>query len=320
MMQKKLVLALVIVIFLAGAVFVLSAERQGASTVRVAWFPWSDPVFFSAVEEKAFETRGVRLELTRFESSADMMAALLSGRVDFIAHVGAPSVLAAESKSPSQLLIIASSVEGPTANFFEILVRNGSDLSDVNQLCGKKLQTWPGSTPAVLAKTLSRKVCGNESAIVVSQSKIDLLAQILSTSQSDAIMVIEPYSSISKQKFGFRSLGDNLASKFIVSPMPFATVLTTKRFAAENPSAVKSILAAYLESVSAVESNPSRGKSHLMKYLGVDAQTAQSMPILVYSPPTNQKELGALRSLSDFLYSNKIIERTVDVDKLVSNS
>ncbi|MBI4117847.1 MAG: NrtA/SsuA/CpmA family ABC transporter substrate-binding protein [Parcubacteria group bacterium] len=101
--------------------------------------------FYVAERNRFFADKHIDVEFVNFQSSNQIMDALLRGDID-VSYFASLPVLAAQTTDPGKVRIFAFgdySIENP---FDALLVKKGSTIRALSDLSGKKIGVFPGTT------------------------------------------------------------------------------------------------------------------------------------------------------------------------------
>jgi taurine transport system substrate-binding protein len=137
-LMKKIVATLIGATLVAGSVTALAAEKKVVVGYQTDALPSSVGIANGDFEK----TTGYKIDFRKFNSGADIFAAIASGDVQ-IGYVGSSPYAAATSRGLDVKAFYLASISGTDE---ALVVRNGSGINSVGDLKGKKLAAAPVST------------------------------------------------------------------------------------------------------------------------------------------------------------------------------
>lgn len=322
-----------IILFVASFVLVAAAlwyvglrrqaeQGQGAETARefkVAYLPiYVDLPLFVAVEEGLFKKRGLNVSLQRFESSPDMSAALLSGRVDAVASIATPTALSVENRDPSRFRIFMVDQATEEAPLSSLILPKGSTVTEISGLRGKIVGSFPGPTATTLAP-LAFAVDG------LSTSDFRLVdippgnhLELLNSGTIDALITYEPTATQAVMKNGATRLVSGFIESRLMDPWPAGSWLisTSKLDTPEERAASELFSGAIYEATDMLRANPEEMKVHLAKYMLIDQDVALNAPNIAFTK-SGEADAGALQGYADLLFKENFIDRPVATQELL---
>ena len=181
-----------VIIFIFSGIIILRpwhSDTIAQETVRVAYLPiYVDLPLFVAEKNKLFEKRGLKVELTRFQSSPDMAAALLSGDVDAIASIATSSALSVESRDPGKFKVFLVDAETPENPLSSLLISSTSNISNPIELKDATIASFPGPTASLFAPLAFKKYGLNKQDYQIQEMSIGNHITALETGRVDAVV------------------------------------------------------------------------------------------------------------------------------------
>ena len=202
--MKKLILGIIIIV-LAVAGLSLYWPNQGEEiktedVVKVG-YKKSVPSFpiFIGINEKFFDKQNIQIEPIVFESTNQMIEAIVRGDIDASAVGAVEPALAAESVSPGNFKFYGQT-QWNKENFLDyVLVKKDSIITSVQQLKGKKIGVAPGGASVVYTKLFLKNFL-NADEVTIEQLDPKTLIQALGAGSIDAIIGNEPLGTIAIQQ------------------------------------------------------------------------------------------------------------------------
>jgi ABC-type nitrate/sulfonate/bicarbonate transport system substrate-binding protein len=248
-----------------SALWVGGATPAGAETLRLAFssFSASSAGFFTAIEEKLFERRGIDLVHLYIASSAIVLPAVLTREVD-VATLSGEAVIRAYHQGAKNLAIIGTHVDKFT---FSLYTR--PEIKTPQDLRGKVLgvSRFGGSLDIALRYGLQHLGLDpkRDNITLVQAGGMPEIMAGLTTGKLDGAMLLSVYAFRGKE-LGFRELID-LGALDVAFPQ--GVTLTTREFLRDKRDLAKRFLAAYLDGLELFLKNPQAGKKALGRFTGV---------------------------------------------------
>ena len=240
-------------------------NSAGAETLRLAFssFSASSAGYFTAIEEKLFERRGIDLVHVYIASSAVVLPAVLTREVD-VATLSGETVVRAYHQGAKSLAIIGTPVDKFTFSLF-----TKPEIKTPQDLRGKILgiSRFGGSLDIALRYGLQHVGLEpkRDNITLVQAGGMPEIMAGLTTGKLDGAMLLSVYAFKAKE-LGYRELLD-LGSLDV--PFPQATTLTTREFLRDKRDLAKRFLATYLDGLELFLKNPQLGKRALARFTGV---------------------------------------------------
>jgi NitT/TauT family transport system substrate-binding protein len=249
------------------AVFLLADGKtaSGADAVRLAFssFSATNAGFFTAIEEKLFERRGIDLTHVYIASSAVVMPAVLTREVDFAA-LGGEIVVRAYHGGAKNLAIVGTQVDKFTYSLY-----TKPEIKTPQDLRGKVLgvSRFGGSLDISLRYGLQQVGLDprRDNITVLQAGGMPEIMAGLMAGKLDGSMLSSVYALRGKEA-GFRELLDLGA---LDVSFPQGVTLTTREFLRGKRDLAKRFMAAYLDGLEIFLKNPRAGKKALARFTGV---------------------------------------------------
>lgn len=212
----------------SGSAFAASPE-----TIIVAYQTGPDPIEVSIVSGEIAKATGRKVEFRRFNSGADIFAAIASGDVQ-IGYVGSSPFAAAASRGLEVKAFYVSSISGTDE---ALVVRNGSGIETPADLKGKRLSAAPVSTDHYqLLATLKQNGIAEKDATVLALPQPEIVAA-WNRGDLDGAFVWDPALSEIKKTGKVLLTSKQVAEK---GAPTFNAWVVTAAFEKSDPAFVKS--------------------------------------------------------------------------------
>lgn len=304
------------IIMILGIVFAMTQRKQ--ERVRIGYMPYTSNLpFFVAQEKGFFEKEGLEVEAIRFSSSKEAMDALLTGKIDAEGTIGLSTLFAIESASPGQIKFFLPCVETNDKFANYLLVKKGSNISRIEDLKGRKIGTYSGTTQLLYLRLLLKELgIDPKKDVTIIQVSPQLEIEAFGTGQFDALFTIEPAATIAMEKGIGDPLIKNPRGKYIISPFPAGAFPLATKFLHESPGKAKRIYKAIDRAVDFIKTNEDEAKRIVPKYTGLEDTIAQKGGLYVWWKMKDTRT-EPMQKLADILYENKEISAKVNVGKMI---
>lgn len=265
--------------------------------------------------ERYFGEEGLNVEAVKFESANQLMEALVSGRID--AGIGAITVLfSIEQNIPGKFKIFMVNEITKDKYYDFILTKKNSDIKSLQDLKGKKVGTWPGSTILTYLKIILNKNGINPDEVNIQQLAQNLQTQALAAGQVDALFTLEPIATIAIENGIADVLESGTLSKYIMDPMPGASYVISAEFLEKYSKESNRLIAAIKKSNSYIETNQQEAKKVLTKYTPLNEEIALKIHIApwVYIEDADKP---AIRKHADLLFENRELDKRINITNML---
>ncbi|WP_211751803.1 ABC transporter substrate-binding protein [Paenibacillus dakarensis] len=279
-----------------------------------------------AYEAKLYEKHGLNVKMQQFKSGTDLIKAMVGKQVD-AGVLGFTNAVSWASKGAGVKV-----VGGAQLGFHSILVKDGSPVTSVSDLKGKKLASQgQGSTADIVLNGVVLKEAGLTSKDV-QMVYVDpgQSIQSLASGAVDAAFVFEPYDSIATHTLGAKQIYE--IGK--VWPFPCMVVITTEDNLKNNREAVDQMLDAQKEAIEMLQQDPKKSAGLIMKHF-VDSDTMtshhggtvesldvikQAIETQVFNWEITPDEVSRMQEISDMMKEQGVLEKDVSVEDIIDLS
>lgn len=286
------------------------------TTLRVGYLGIVDSVpVFSSINQGYFSSDGFNITSTKFQSSNDLLQALVNGNIDCAAGVSSQAVFALEAKSPGIVKVIADITHPSNSPFSAVLVKNDSSLK-LSDLSGKKIAVFPGATSITLSDISFKKLLGSDFKATYVQMPPNLWLTALASGQVDAVVTYEPFGTLGVDQQVSKTLYKGLYEKFVMDNAPTAFVLVEKNFADKNPQIISKIQDVIAKGKSFVQSNEHQAREISISYIVIPESVALKM-YLQNMYIGNDMNMTAIQQYSDILFEAGAFDHKIDTSDLI---
>lgn len=317
-MYKKLIFALLLVFSLVGAgcsTPFLSVQNQEEQKPvlrigyreHIAYSP-----LFVGLEQGYFKDQGLEIEAIKFESTNQMMDALLSGQIDAsLGGINTQVLLSVEQESPDQFKIVSLTSESTSTPFINLITGSDSNISSIKELEGKKVGGYEGSFAKVIfKKVMSSHFNPDENDFV--QTSPGLQIQMLESGQVDASIVLEPLGSVAIRKGIAKNVETALFAHYFFDKTPFAASVVSMRFLSEYPNIAEKLITATENSIRYINNNGTETKKISIRYSPLEADVLDQMALPIFED-INPNTIIRLQKLSDMFLKDGLLTREINI-------
>jgi NitT/TauT family transport system substrate-binding protein len=321
MQNKKTIISGIIIAVIAGIAISLlySSSNQPVTLTKidVGHVPVSSSLpTFVALENGYFKDAGFDVSVTSFQTSNQLAEAVATGQIDFGGAVSTAPILAISQKDPQTYKILADAVLEKQNPFTAILVKNDSNLA-LNDLPGKKIGIFPGSTSTILTRLSFADMFGADAKFEYVQMPPTLWLQALESGQVDAVLSYEPFGTLGVERGIAKSLYSGPYENHIMAnDIPAAVMVVTSKFAKEHPEQVEKIERVLERAIDFIKSNESEARKISVKYMPIDENIALKSNFTAWHSAKNI-DLQTLQQYSDILLKNGDLQTPVEVSSIV---
>jgi len=320
-----LVVAVLAVGFSSSGLFLLGGEGKTNETVkiRMGGTPIAQglPVFM-AIDKNYFKEAGIDLEYTKFEAPNQLIDALLQDKLDFT-FSGSPSGIAAiaDHQNPGKLkfyLLAGGTKEMPAST---LLIPIDSNITTIKDLNGKKLGIFGGS---IQWRTMARDLLAKNGLVADKDTQLVELSTAtqvptLAAHQIDALLAIEPVTTIAKDTNVGKVLMNAAEETMLVDPFYAAAGAVNTKFAREHPQETKKVIEVIDRAVKEMEQNPQDSRKYLKGYTPLNDAVAGKivMPVLKTCGEITTHDMESFQKFLDLFEEYKVVDGKLDAQALM---
>lgn len=265
---------------------------------------------YVAEAEGYYHEEGLQVELIEFDSTNQLVEAVLAGKIDSgVGGINALVPLKIEGKAPGSLKIFNLGVL--TDDFDAILISNDSDIQSVQDLKGKTISSLPG-TAAKIWMELMLEQEGLDGEVTIIQTAPSQQLNALGSGSVDAIFVLEPLATIGESKGISRTLVQSPISKYYQNGIIFETSVFSTEFFNSKPATAKKIIRAVDKAIVYINENPEVVKKYYSEFTSIEDSLEQSLPVAKYYP-SYAMDADAFQEDADIFMNTGLIEEKIDV-------
>ena len=299
----------------------------GTTTITVAAAPGVDDApLYLAVKDEIFQSAGLNVKITSYQSVSQELQALADGKVD-VAAGDYVDFFWEEANSKLNLRVVADGYHA-APGVMEVLTLPGSGITAPQQLEGKTVGTpEPQVIPVQKDAPYSLETVATQSALEndgvnLAQLPNDRqvkwrpmpsadLINALADHQVSAILVQEPYIYEAESRLGAVEVLDSCSGA--TASLPLSGYFATGSFAHKNPDAVEDFRSA-LQRAQAVAVQPGPVEAVLAHNSGMSMETASLVTIGAY--PTSL-DAASLQRVAGLMFNFSVLGQTLNVAGMV---
>lgn len=298
------------------AVSLASCGKKQDSTVRMAYPPIvaSLPLFI-AEDRQSFREKGVILDKKSFASSNDMVNAIVAGQVDVLPAVSLIPIIQLEIQYPGRVRIFSHSRMRSTNAFDSVIVKDSSGVRKLEDLNGKKVGVFPGTSAMNMFKAFLKK--HNVAPQTVSFVQLAPPAQLssLESGAVDALFTYEPVTTAAARKGGYRTIFGSVYAD-LLDPCPIGASVVSRDFERKNPAAASEAVSVVDQAVVFMREHPAEAKKLLPKFTELAPEIADSVNVVDVTL-SNEVDEANLQKFIDLLFEIGEIPQRIEARRLI---
>ncbi len=270
--------------------------------IRVGYLPMvSSLTHFVALDQGFYSAEGIEVDAQSVSTSNALARDVVSGSIDAVIELAIVPLLQELEDASGYAMIFSTSMITAENGFDGIVVKNDSPANNFEDLAGKKIGVFPGSTAQNTLLTLFSELYPDLTLPECIELAPGLQLQALLSDEIDALFAYEPELTTGIVSHGLKQITTSLyAMQYSPSPIGVGSVNT--EWAQANPSLAKRFYAAIDKAVMFITQNPVLAREILATATGIDTEVAAQMNIMPMSLST-EIDLENLDGYIDILFN-----------------
>ncbi|MCK5641460.1 MAG: ABC transporter substrate-binding protein [Gammaproteobacteria bacterium] len=319
-MNKNILVIIGIVLLLAliTGIYITAGNLQieKEPTIRVGYLPLTANLpLFVALENGYFDEAGLSIEIKKFESSNQMIDALVTGRIDIETAASSSVTVTVAQKLAGYVKIFMLNSFTPENFLSSILVSKDSETTSVNDLAGKRIGTFPGSTMRMYTEMVLESLQVKPGEIIQLPPSTHLGA--LEAKSVDAVLTLEPLGTLGEVKNVARILVKGPVETNVLTPWVAGTNSFSNDFLEKHPIEAAKFKEVIYRAVDYIRANPTNAKKAMTKYTPVTNDELASRLTVPNYWKCEEIQITEFQKMADNLLNHGEINTKVDVSNLI---
>ena len=310
------ILAIAIISVIVGISAIIKIHQKKTTTIKVGYLPsiGAAPHFISK-NESLYEKAGLEIEATEFQSSNQIYDAVAQGKIDITPDISSVPILINHITDPGKVKIFTTQIQNIDKPFDQIIVTQSSPIQSIENLAGKKIGVFPGSTATAYIKdylAARNKVDISKTEFVQISPPSQL--QALEAGSIDALYAYEPTLSAALVEINARPIGLPIQPSYI-EENPNGVGIVSSKFLQANPNLAKKIIEVYDQTYDFLNDHDAETRQILIKELKLNPEVAQKVSFSYHSK-SNEIDKDTYKKLVDLFISFGEIKSRPDLSIL----
>lgn len=261
--------------------------KEADNKIKVGYLPMvSSLTHFVAVEQGFYQDEGIEVDANPIETSNLIAQHLVAGEIDAAIELSLVPLLQELEKHPDAAKIFSISSINSKNGFDGIIVGANSSLSRLEDLAGKKVGVFPGSTAKNTLQTVFKEQFPNLELPQCIELSPSLHLQALEAGDIDALFTYEPYLTTGIYDYGFEPIATSIYA-LQYSPNPIGVAAVNRNWLEANPRLAESFFRAIDNAVLFIEQNPVAARKILAEAIQLNPEMTANMNIMPMSLSTD---------------------------------
>ncbi|MDP1728466.1 MAG: ABC transporter substrate-binding protein [Bacteroidota bacterium] len=260
-----------------------------SNKIKIGYLPMvSSLTHFVALEKGYYKEEGFGeddIEANPIKTSNLIAQDLVAGHIDAGIELSIVPLLKQLETTPNSAKIFSISSITSANGFDGILVKSNSILTKLEDLSGKKVGVFPGTTAKKSIAEIFKSNYPDLEIPIFVELDPPLHIQTLENGEIDALFTYEPTLSLGIVNYGFKKISTSVYA-IQYSPNPIGVAAINARWLEENPKIAKAFFNAIDKSVEFILKNPIEARQILAKATKLNKNVADTMNIMPLSLST----------------------------------
>ena len=283
--MKAKILLLTLVLF--AIVLSSCTTTSHKNAIKVGYLPMvSSLTHFVAVESGYYKDEGLDVQAQQIMTSNLIAQELVAGNIDVAIELSIIPLLKQLEKSPNAAKLFSISSITSENGFDGVLVQSNSQIVKLEDIAGKKIGVFPGTTAKNSLYDIYKKQYPDLALPICIELDPIVHLQSLANGDIDALFAYEPTLTLGIVENGFREISSSIYA-IQYSPNPIGVGAVNDKWLVENRETAKAFFKAIDRAVEFIENNPIEARRILAKATDLDENIANEMNIMPLSLSTN---------------------------------
>lgn len=288
-------------------------KKQSKHVIKMGYMQVSTGLpLFVALEKNMFEEEGLKVEGVRFDSVNQAMDAMITGRIDGIQGVGFTTFMAVEQNAPNEFKMFWTCADTGKKFTNGFLKRRGAQYTKIEELKGKKIGTYTGTTQLINIKVILDNLgIDPEKDVEIVQVGRQIELQAFAQGHFDFLFTIEPDVTIAIEKGIGEPFIDNARVKYIHDPFVAGGAVISTRFLKEHSDDIKKIIRVANKAIEYIREHEKEAKQYLPKYTPLTSEIAQKSMLYEFWK-LGEEDKQAMQALAKLYHEKGVLKKQVD--------
>ena len=270
---------------------------------------------FVALEEGYFEDYGIKVNAIEANSPNDVLNAILSGKLDGAGVLATPILYLSEGRNPGQIKIFTTGDETQENFVSAIIVRNDSNINEINDLKGQDIGVYQGAVQVLFLKSMILGMGLEIDDIEIVEISPTLQIQGLQSGHFNVLSTVEPFNTIAVENGIGKVLIENPRIKYILDPFPSVATPLSQKFIKNHPYLARNYILALNDAIDFINNNPEEAKKHLVKYTPITEDIVHKVNILQFNK-FGEENVSNMQKFADYMFENGLLNSNIQVESM----
>lgn len=319
--QNKIYLGIGIIAIVIIVAIMMFSNQKGEETIKIGNLPITHGLpLYVAIEKGYFEEAGINVEFVPFETPNQLMDAILNGNLDFTGPGFALGISAiVNERNPEKFKAYAISGDSEGMSGAKFIIPIDSEIESIEDLKGKKVGILAGTIQwqVIAREILEKNGLDMDNDVTIIELSQSLKLQAITSKQVDALLAIEPVSTIAINTGVAKILSENPLRDFITDPFYYGVGIVNTDFMKKNPEITEKIITVLRKTIHEINENPDDYRIYLKGYTPLSDELINKVPSVKFKmcEDINLDDQESVQKFFDLFIKYDVIEK-IDKEQL----
>lgn len=296
-----------------------SPESKSWPQLRIGYLPIAAELpLFVAIEEGYFKEEGITYELSRFTSSNEMGNAATADHIDIMSGTASNVIFDIATVSGKKHLVFAINPYSnqPGHKTDHMIVRSDTGVTELSQLKGKRIASFPGSVNKIFVNLILEKYDVPRDSYEYIEMTPPNWQPALESGSIDAVSALEPAATQIIQD----KVGESISQGFYAELMPDVPLsahwIAADYYSRADKGQLGAFLRAYEKAIQFCRENEKQARRYLAKYANVRADIIDKVNLNPWQKLA-EIDAGKFQAYVDLLAKHGALRKSVDVGEFL---
>jgi len=295
--------------------FVGCKNTTNNKKIKVGYLPMvSSLTHFVAVAKGYYKDEGLEVDANPIKTSNLIAQDIIAGHIDVAIELSIVPLLKQLEISPNSAKIFSISSITSENGFDGIIVKSNSAFTKLEDLAGKKIGIFPGTTAKNSLEEIYKTKFPKLEMPIFIELDPPLHIQTLEKGDIEGLFTYEPTLTLGIIRNGFKKISTSIYA-MQYSPNPIGVAAVNNKWLEENPETAKAFFRAIDKAIEFIKKNPAEARQILASATKLDSTVANAMNIMPLSVST-QIDFNNLKGYLEILKNINEIKKTPNPNEI----
>jgi len=322
-MKKKIILgiSILVIIIIAGIlVFNLIKSPATPGKIKIGYQPLTvNAALYAAIEQGYFSKNNVEVEMVRFETTDQIVNALITGQIDMSGIIAYYPLLSVETQTADRFKIFAANQQNDSEHIDFLIVSSDPSIiqyNNLSDLANKKIGIFPGSSTRAIVKVMLKSDPGLIDKVTIIEIPGANQVAALKAKQVDALITLEPFATIAVVNGAGKIAVKSPFSKYVLNNFTLGAAAISQSFNTKKKALCSRAIESFYMGIDFLRTNGSEARKYLAKYTPIQGTVVDQVN-LGNTLKINELDINSMQKLVSIYKDEGELVTEVDVRKML---